>query len=144
MLEINRTLLAATFDHFIACGRGRNECQVLWTGPWHSPARVTRVVHTRHFSHASGFDVDSTWLNELWLDLASAGCGIRAQVHTHPDRAFHSTIDDAFPIIHSVGFLSLVLPNFGTRRSLEGAYLAELTDNGKWRDVNVRSHLQVL
>lgn len=36
-----------------------------------------------------------------------------AQVHSHPGRAYHSDTDDAFPIVTTLGGLSLVIPNFG-------------------------------
>jgi hypothetical protein len=56
--------------------------------------------------------LDDAWLNEFWLELANK-MGIRIQVHTHPEEAFHSPTDDEFPIIHKPGFLSLVIPDFG-------------------------------
>ena len=36
-----------------------------------------------------------------------------AQIHTHPSDAFHSFVDDNYPISHRIGFLSIVIPNFG-------------------------------
>lgn len=68
--------------------------------------------------------------------------GIRVQVHTHPEEAFHSETDDAFPIIHKPGFLSLVIPNFGLGPTgFENAYLTEIQPDGRWQEVAIPSRL---
>lgn len=36
-----------------------------------------------------------------------------AQLHTHPKNAFHSRIDDNYPILTLPGSFSIVVPNFG-------------------------------
>ena len=70
---------------------------------------------------------------------------VRVQVHTHPGRAFHSATDDRFPIVHLPGFLSLVIPNFGIGPvTLDGAYLAELTETGDWKKVPVTSRFEIV
>ena len=125
--------LDVTFAHFRDCGGGQRECQVLWVSPWNDPGTISQVVHSAHHSHAGGFDLDSAWLNLFWLNLAERGSGVRVQVHTHPHEAFHSSIDDAFPIVHAPGFLSLVIPNFGMRpASLDDSYLCEIAKDGSW------------
>jgi hypothetical protein len=138
-------LLAQTFSHFRECGVGQRECQVLWTSPWANPETIRDVVHGQHCAHAGGFELDSTWLNRFWVQLARTGCGIRVQVHTHPCEAFHSAVDDAYPIIPSTGFLSLVIPRFAMGRTgFDGAYLTEIQDNGTWREVSIASRLEVI
>ena len=120
------------------------ECQVVWTSSWATPDDICEVVHPRHRSHGGGFELDSTWINEFWLELARTGRGIRVQVHTHPREAFHSAIDDAYPIIHSVGFLSLVIPDYGVGSAgFERAYLAEIDPQGDWRSVQIDSRLEI-
>ena len=143
--RITRDLLAQTFSHFRACGAGRRECQVVWISPWKNPGTISTVVHTQHRAHAGGFDLDSAWLNQFWLQLARTEFGIRVQVHTHPYDAFHSDVDDAYPIIHSTGFLSLVIPRFATGRiGLDGAFLTEVGHNGTWHEVAIDSRLEVI
>jgi hypothetical protein len=102
-------------------------------------------VHPQHSSHAGGFQVASKWINDLWGELARTGRGIRVQIHTHPTEAFHSAIDDAFPIVHAVGFLSLVIPDFGLGPiGFEDAYLAEIGADGKWRQVPIEARLELV
>lgn len=49
---------------------------------------------------------------------------------------------DAYPIIPSAGFLSLVIPRFAMdRMGFDDAYLTEIQDNGTWREVSIASRL---
>jgi hypothetical protein len=143
--RIPSTLLSETFDWFRRCGEAQRECQVLWTSEWALPAAIIEVVHPQHLAHPGGFELASDWINGLWLELARAGRGIRVQVHTHPKEAFHSGIDDDYPIIHSAGFLSLVIPDFASGPvGFERAYLAEITSDGAWREVSADSRLEII
>jgi hypothetical protein len=140
--RLPRHILAETFAHFRGCGRGERECQVLWLSPWVGPCTITRAVHPEHKADDSGFVLDETWLNKLWITLALEGLGVRIQVHTHPGEAFHSATDDAFPIIHTPGFLSLVIPNFALGPiDFEQAYLAEIQADGCWCEVAIGERL---
>ena len=47
------------------------------------------------------------WLYEKKLTLA-------AQIHSHPGRAYHSEMDDRYPIVTVLGGTSIVVPNFGS------------------------------
>jgi hypothetical protein len=76
--------------------------------------------------------------------LERKGSGVRVQIHTHPGPAFHSKTDDDFPIIHTAGFLSLVIPNFAKGEvSLHKAYLTEIMPNGRWREVRPEERLHI-
>jgi hypothetical protein len=135
-------ILQETFAHFRGCGCGRRECQVLWVSPWAAPEMISKVVHPKHEAHLGGFALDDRWLNDFWFTLARESLGIRIQVHTHPAEAFHSPTDDAFPIIHTTGFLSLVIPNFALGQiGFEDAYLTEIQDDGRWRGVAIKERL---
>ena len=140
--RLERCLLEETFRYLRKCGCGRDECQVLWLSPWSQPYIITEVVHPRHAAHFGGFVLDDAWLNDFWLELGATNMGIRIQVHTHPGEAFHSRTDDEFPIIHTPGFLSLVIPNFGLGPvGFNEAYLTEIQPNGRWKEVTFASRL---
>lgn len=131
-----------TFRHFRECGCGRHECQALWLSVWSQPEIITKVVHPKHAAHSGGFVLDGDWLNDFWLELGETNMGIRVQVHTHPGKAFHSRTDDEFPIIHTPGFLSLVIPNFGLGPvGFQEAYLTEIQPDGHWKKVPIASRL---
>jgi hypothetical protein len=140
--RIAHGLVEETFRHFRHCGRGKDECQMLWLSPWSRPEIITRVVHPKHVAHFGGFVVEDAWLNEFWCKLADDDLGVRLQVHTHPREAFHSATDDAFPIIHTPGFLSLVIPDFALGPvGFKDAYLTELQPDGRWREVAIEDRL---
>jgi hypothetical protein len=143
--RLPHSVLDQTFATFRTCGRGQHECQVLWTSSWQSCESISKVYHPAHRAHMGGFDVDSAWLTKFWLELAAAGDGARVQIHTHPGEAFHSSTDDEYPMIHTPGFLSLVIPNFGLGRvGFEDAYLAEIMPDGRWRGVEIGDRLKVV
>jgi hypothetical protein len=78
------------------------------------------------------------------LRLRKENLGIRVQVHTHPGPAFHSAVDDTYPIIHTPGFLSLVIPNFALGTvGFDGAFLTEIQPDGRWRQVDISKRLLV-
>jgi hypothetical protein len=142
--SISRDLLMRTFKVFRDCGYGARECQVLWTSSWLEPYRISRLIHPHHQAHAGGFSVESQWLTALWNDLAQAAEGIRIQVHTHPYEAFHSAVDDLYPVVHSSGFLSLVIPNYGIGPiDLNRAYLTQIQNDGSWKRVAIPKHIRI-
>jgi len=133
---VSKTIIELTFELLRECGEGRRECQVLWIGPWSDPQRVTSVVHPVHQAHGDGFELSDSWISKFFAHLFETKQGIRAQVHTHPGRAFHSVTDDSWPIVSTPGFLSLVIPRFAQGNTgFEGAYLTELDSEGVWREV---------
>ena len=137
ILRISHEELRETFEILRGCGEGRRECQVLWAGPWDTPHKVTRVIHPNHRAHGAGFQLDDRWITSFWIDLARERMGIRAQVHTHPGRAFHSPTDDDYPIIRTEGFLSLVIPRFAQGAvTLNDSFLTEVQSDGEWKQVD--------
>jgi hypothetical protein len=136
--SLPRRFLHETFAHFRGCGRGRRECQVLLLSPWDAPETISGAVHSNHGADRDGFALDDRWLTQFWLSLARENLGIRIQVHTHPGPAFHSPTDDAFPIVHTPGFLSLVIPDFGLGPiGFDDAFLAEIQMDGRWCQVPI-------
>jgi hypothetical protein len=143
--QLPRVMLEDTFGHLRACGSGCRECQALWVSPWADPQRLTAAVHPRHTASAVGFRVDDDWLNAFWMQLADEGTGVRFQIHTHPGAAYHSGTDDAFPLIRSSGFLSLVIPRFAQGAiGFDGAYLTEVQPDGSWLEKPINETLEIV
>lgn len=138
-------LLEETFRVLRDCGSGRRECQVLWLGPWATPTVVTEIAHSGHDTSFGGVRVHDEWLTAFWRMLDAAQLGVRVQVHTHPGEAFHSATDDAWPMVSTPGFLSLVIPDFASGEpSLRRAFLTELQPDGTWCEVReISSRLRV-
>ena len=144
-LQVPAAIFADTFTTLRTCGDNRRECEVLWTAAWTSPDQITRVVHPAHRANAAGVQLDEAWLTAFLIELAARGEGVRAQVHSHPGRAFHSSTDDAYPAVHTPGFLSLVVPRFAQgSATLNDAFLAEITLDGGWRSVAPLDRLELV
>jgi len=145
MKQLEKGVLEQAFEHLRRCGGGRCECVVYLTGPVEDPALIDAVVHPRHTAGPGGYDLDSNAIAELWRDLVASGRSIRVQVHTHPGAAYHSARDNALALVHTPGFLSLVIPNFALDNvGFGGAFLAERTDDGLWVGVPPGERLAVI
>jgi hypothetical protein len=144
MLMVPARVLRRSLEQLRACGRGRAECVVYWLAQLDQPGTIDDVVHPAHTASAGGYDVDGRWLNRLWLRLARERLELRAQVHTHPGAAYHSSRDDAMAALQTEGFLSLVLPDFALGGDpLTGAYLAARAGDGRWHAVDPATHLSI-
>ena len=143
-LKLSEGLLRETFTRLRACGACDRECVCYWSGPIDTPAVVDAVLHPRHTGHWGFYEVDGTWLNETWIELANSRRTIRVQIHTHAGNAFHSWLDDAFPIVQTPGLLSLVIPRFAHGpASFEDAYLARLVGQDEWESVDPKVELEL-
>lgn len=139
MLRARAALLAETFGALRNCGAGVRECVVYWTGLIDDPGGVDMVVQPPHEAEVDGYRVDDAWVTQFFLDSRTTRRCIRAQVHTHPGRNVrHSATDDAFAVVPSEGFVSIVLPYFATGEiSLAGAFAAKLDTAGEWNECAV-------
>ena len=60
-----------------------------------------------------------------------------AQIHTHPAKAFHSFVDDEYPISHRIGFVSIVIPNFAQNiTSLSKCKVFEYLGKARWSELS--------
>jgi hypothetical protein len=133
LLRLSTSVLDRTFEALRKCGAGKRECVVYWTGPSNQDL-VDCVDHPLHKSWPYGYQVSDNWLTSFWFALADSRRSVKAQVHTHPGRAFHSTTDDKFPIVSQAGFMSIVIPNFATgEQSLDSAWIGCLQTDGGWQ-----------
>jgi proteasome lid subunit RPN8/RPN11 len=129
-------LLEQTYEQLVQCGQGTRECVGYWLGPTDDAEVVRRIVHPLHRSGPFGYEVDSGYVNELFLDLRRTRETVRLQVHTHPEEASHSGVDDAFALAPSTGFLSLVIPDFALGPpDLARCHLVEMQPDGEWLEI---------
>lgn len=64
---------------------------------------------------ADYFRIPPHAMRALMLHLRRERLRLCTQVHSHPDRAFHSRADNECAVIRHQGALSLVVPHFGMR-----------------------------
>ena len=143
-IAIAPQLVDETYCQLRMCSGRRRECHALWIASWRDSSRIVRVVHPRHAATAVSVDIDMAWLNAFFLDLAEIGECIRVQVHSHPGSAFHSSRDDAMPVLRMPGFLSLVIPDFAAGEpDLERTYLTEQDGLGGWHEASLLDRIRI-
>jgi hypothetical protein len=132
-LRLPRQILDGTFQQLRDCGAGRAECVVYWCASLDEPGLLARVVHPVHHAGRAGYEVDSAWVTQFFLELRSTRETVRVQVHTHPWQAGHSEVDDQFALAPASGFLSLVIPCFAVGPAgLAGTALVQMQPDGSW------------
>jgi hypothetical protein len=141
-LSVEPAVLERTYSQLATCGGGRRECVVYWVSRHDDPDVIRRVVHPVHRAGFFGYEVDSDYVNSLFLDLRRDREKARVQVHTHPEGASHSATDDRFALAPSLGFLSLVIPNFALGPpDLAASHLVEMQADGEWQQVDSEATL---
>jgi hypothetical protein len=78
--------------------------------------------------------IESEALFELNQDLYANGELLAAQIHSHPDTAYHSEADDELALVQLPGGISIVVPHFA-RAGLEGVEtwsVHRLEPDGTW------------
>lgn len=137
---IPSSLLAETLEFLREVGGKGFEGFVLWPGQ-------LLDVHTFRFRRAiipqqravvteSGLlvTVEGRALFEVNKSAHEHGETLAAQVHSHPTDAYHSSTDDAYPLVTLVGALSVVVPDFArdALRNLDDWAWYRLSKRGKW------------
>jgi proteasome lid subunit RPN8/RPN11 len=102
-----------TLEHLRHAGRRSVECVVLWLGR-RSGANIQVVDVYRPVQTADEdmFHIPPEGMQALHKELRARRLMVAAQIHSHPERAFHSQADDRWAIIRHEGALSLVVPDF--------------------------------
>ncbi len=144
-IEIYTDIVGDTISKLQRVGLRQAEGIVLWLGAQHDGVvRVEEAYEPEYHSEKDYFRIPPTGMARLLSYLGDSGLHIIAQVHTHPEEAFHSRADDTWAIVRHLGALSLVLPYFAKHTSIEN-FLTEaavfcLAENGQWQLV-VGSHV---
>jgi hypothetical protein len=122
LVEVDRfrvtvELIAQTEDALRAAGAEGYEAFVLWSG-----SQQGRVfdIQTHHVPKQTSYRlptglcvrVGGEELHRLNVWLFEAGETLAVQVHAHPDEAYHSDTDNAYPIVATLGGVSIVVPDF--------------------------------
>jgi hypothetical protein len=125
---IPRDVIVTTNEVLRRRGADGFEAFVLWTGRGVGrefnvrSAYVPRQTATKSDAGVC-VTVAGEDLHKLNLWLFEHKETLAAQVHTHPTGAYHSETDDAFPIVTTVGGLSIVVPFFA-KAGVEGPLVA--------------------
>ncbi len=111
VVEIAWPLLAETVEHL----RAARTCErvVLWLGRRYGDrVHVHEVFLPVQETEADYFRIPHEGMQALFAHMRQRRLMVAAQVHTHPEEAFHSLADDRWAIVRHRGALSLVVPRF--------------------------------
>jgi len=126
-----------------AAGRDGYELFVLWSGRVRGDTFEVIAAHVPRQTSAKTRDgllvtVEGEALHKMNVWLYEHKQMLGAQVHAHPRKAFHSETDDTYPIVTTLGGLSLVVANFCRRGLLHRSSAAyRLTTDG-WIETALR------
>lgn len=100
-------------------GKNGKEAVALFVGEIKNTVFIvqkTIVPKQKPYSSALGlmYDVSSEELLQLNLYLHRTNLKIIAQIHSHPNEAFHSPTDNSYSIVPTIGGLSIVVPEFAS------------------------------
>ncbi len=132
-------------------GLDGNERFVLWSGVIHDDRFLVRTVHAPRqtaYRRSTGLcvRVEGDELHRLNVWLYENGERLAVQVHTHSGEAYHSETDDSYPMVTTLGGLSLVVPDFaryGVRDPDTALYRLSRTGWKALSSDNVRRILQM-
>lgn len=80
--------------------------------------------------------VDEDEMRRINVHLFNSKLRLVAQIHSHPSEAYHSSMDDEYAIVTTVGGLSLVVPDFARRPfNLDECSVYRLDASGRWAEV---------
>lgn len=136
-LKCSLSVIDQTLGYLQAAGISRQECVVLWLGRRQSDyIEVTGVICPMQRAKADMFQIPPTSMREIMGRLRENRLMIAAQVHSHPEQAFHSRADDTWAIIRHVGAVSIVIPYFASKTTpstfMKDAATFTLTAENRW------------
>jgi hypothetical protein len=116
--QVPSAIVDTTDDALREAGTSGHERFALWTGSVHDQKFLIEHVYVPEQRSYSGKDgvhvrVGAQDLDRLNRWLYENGQVLAVQVHSHPKEAYHSETDNTYPIVTTLGGLSIVVPNFG-------------------------------
>ncbi len=115
--QVPATIVQQTEATLRIAGSAGYEAFVLWSGQQTGRVFSIRTIHVpkqNSYRLASGLcvRVDGDELHRINVWLYEAGEILAVQVHAHPDDAYHSDTDDTYPIVATLGGVSIVAAEF--------------------------------
>jgi hypothetical protein len=124
---------------------------VLWSGERESLDRfrfLSCIVPEQRAMVTGGgllVTVDGNALFEINKLVHERSETLAAQVHSHPTSAYHSSTDDAFPLVTLIGALSIVVPDFAryAPADMERWAWYRLSAQGKWEAASKNTWVEI-
>lgn len=141
LVRVHHRLVLEAHAHLRQMGAQGAEGLVLWAGVRTGTSfdvRYTLIPAQRAVRTAKGVCVivGPEELHRINVWLFDNRSTVMAQLHSHPDDAYHSDTDDSFPIATTAGSLSLVVPGFAKRPfALQECAVYRLMADATWHEL---------
>jgi proteasome lid subunit RPN8/RPN11 len=140
-ITLPKEVLKKTMDAVRQAGNGNMERFCLWLAPRSEGQNVSisELYIPEQYSSSSGGRViiSEDALEALNRYLFANRLMIVAQVHSHPEEAFHSWIDDTEYIATTEGSYSIVIPYFGRVRFSDiNTFAFYILHDGDWMEMD--------
>lgn len=138
-IHITKSLFDETIKNLQRIGLEDKEGIVYWTGKLNGDdAKIKNLIVADEYPEFENYELfakmpllSSYKIGEL---IHQRNEILFVQVHSHPFEAFHSLVDDNYPISHRLGFLSIVVPYFGKNvQDLQSCAVYEYLGNAEWK-----------
>lgn len=111
---VARESVRATLAFLQAQGRKGHEGVVLWASRLHDRGcAIERVIIPRQVTGPLSYRIPDDETFRIIDELHAAGLVVPVQVHSHPEEAYHSPVDDERAFVQHEHGVSIVVPNFG-------------------------------
>jgi proteasome lid subunit RPN8/RPN11 len=140
-------LVTCTSDHIDMtlrqlreAGQRRCECVTLWLARRSEHTlQVEAVYRPTQTAREDMFHIPPAGMTALYAELRQRRLMVAAQVHSHPQEAFHSKADDRWAIVRHERALSLVVPHFALNttvsRFLDDTKVYQFSAGARWTEV---------
>lgn len=141
-IAVPRSRVAEAYSHLRRRGLDGHEGFVLWAGVQQNDRFLVQSTLIPRQSGVRSDEgvcvaVDGSELHRLNVWLYEHAQRLVAQLHTHPTIAYHSTTDNAYPIVTEAGGISIVVPNFALDPwSFAECAVYRLSDRGEWQELS--------
>jgi hypothetical protein len=140
--SFKRECLEQTYEFLAQAGRKRFEAVGLFAG--HIEGQVAYISEAilplqKSYKLEAGllYVVEGDELHRINVMLYKNNLRLIAQIHTHPQRAYHSETDDEYPIMSTIGGLSIVVPYFASAPlDIKDWAYYRLLSAGTWQEVS--------
>lgn len=148
MLYVSKPIIEETLTHLRAGGARNCETAVLWLGTRGSGTQLVQEVYRpEQRVDVDYFHISPDSMRAMMAHLRQRRLQILAQVHSHPEHAFHSKADDKWAIVRHQGALSLVVPWFAARTTADAFFsttaVFSLDADDAWRPVHAGRVLEM-
>jgi hypothetical protein len=136
-VALPRSILDGTNEALRRFGDTANEGLVLWLGKIVGDTAFVRdyIVPPQDAIQGEGgvgYFVNGQTLLELNRHMSTLQLRMIAQIHSHPGRAYHSSMDDRYAIVTAEGGLSIVVPNFARGPADLSKWTVYRLRNSRW------------